>query len=162
LPILPPCEELLPPTTPKDSSEAPFEAVLARDGFFYARVSGGATGEFSHRRKSQMEPPNLPTLCRSRHTSPKGEVGAIPSFCVTNRVISAPKYHGKTSGRRPYTSKTAISEHVSGVSIKSAMKCSVNARSRASPIALPIASPTFSAIQQPPTHRHRQTTQAIR
>src|SRR3954468_6402950 len=36
LPILPPCEELLPPTTPKDSSEAPFEAVLARDGFFYA------------------------------------------------------------------------------------------------------------------------------
>ena len=34
LPILPPCEELLPPTTPKDSSEAPFEAVLARDGFF--------------------------------------------------------------------------------------------------------------------------------
>src|SRR5213595_927615 len=73
LPILPPCEELLPPTTPKDSSEAPFEAVLARDGFFYALVSRW--------RNRTVQPPKK---------TPKGEVGAMPSFCVANRAISAP------------------------------------------------------------------------
>src|SRR6266480_4294036 len=80
---------------------------LPGTAFFTRAFHAGATGQFSHQRKRQTDPLNSHALCKSRHRSPKGEVGARPSFCVANRAISAPAYHGSNSGRGPCTSNTA-------------------------------------------------------
>src|SRR3954467_11686755 len=73
LPILPPCEELLPPTTPKDSSEAPFEAGLARDGFFYAH---------HYSQPAHCPPPRRSRLQARTNVALKGSTGTSSIFQV--------------------------------------------------------------------------------